>query len=324
MRKRVLGGDGDGRRSTILLGLVAAGVGLVLAGLVWSLLLGPGGTVAVVPVDGVITGETSLEFGATMARAREDPSIDAVVLVANSGGGSAAASEGMYLQTKRTAAEMPVVSAVDAGAASGAYYTVAPSDHIYAKPSSFVGSVGVLAELPPNLEPNDLIATTGPNKLGGADERAFRYQLEALQAAFVGAVFEQRAESLTISREQLGRARTYVGLESVEVGLADEIGDREAAIRKAARLAGVDTASVEVLRPNATAEFVARNNYLASSASDKQTVAAEHLLGNDSAGQFLMVPRSYVAPALTDHSVVDADTDPLGARNGTERGASGR
>jgi protease-4 len=323
MRERVLGSDGDGRRTTILLGVGATGVGLVLAALVWSLLLGPGGTVAVVPVDGVITGDTSVEYGAAMARAREDPSIDAVVLVANSGGGSAAASEEMYLRTKRTAAEMPVVSAIDGGAASGAYFTVAPSDYIYAKPSSFVGSVGVLAQLPPELEPNDLIATTGPNKLGGADERTFLYQLEALQNAFVGAVFEQRGENLTIGREALGRARVYVGLESVEVGLADEIGGREAAIRKAARLAGVGEARVEVLRPNRTAEFVARNNYLASAADEKRTVSATHLLGNDSAGQFLMVPQSYVAGSLSDHGLVDAGTRLPTGGNTTDGGATG-
>ncbi len=324
MRERVLDRNGAGEKSTVALALAAAGIGLVLAALVWTLLLGPGGTVAVVPVDGVITGETSVEFGTAMATARQDPSIDAVVLVANSGGGSAAASEEMYLQTKRTAAEMPVVSAVDAGAASGAYYTVAPSDYIYAKPSSFVGSVGVLAELPPDLEPNDLIATTGPNKLGGADERTFLYQLDALQAAFVGAVFEQRGDNLTITREELGRARVYIGLESVEVGLADEIGDREAAIRKAARLAGIGEAEVEVLRPNATAEFVARNNYLASAAPDKRTVAADHLLGNDSAGQFLMIPRSYVANAVTEEGLLDAGTERPTGGNATEGGASGR
>lgn len=322
MRERIRRLGADDRRATLVLGLVAAGVGLLLAALVWSLLLGPSGTVAVVPVDGVITGDTSVEYSAAMAQAREDPSIDAVVLVANSGGGSAAASEEMYLQTKRTAAEMPVVSAIDAGAASGAYYTVASSDYIYAKPSSFVGSVGVLAQLPSDLEPNNLIATTGPNKLGGADERTFRYQLEALQTAFVGAVFEQREENLTLTRDELGRARIYVGVESAQNGLVDEIGDREAAVRKAARQAGLDEAKVEVLRPNATARFVARHNYLGSAADRKTTVSASHLLGNDSAGQFLMVPRSYVAGSLAGGNLVEGGT--VTAGNATQGGETGR
>ncbi|MFC7135516.1 S49 family peptidase [Halobaculum litoreum] len=74
----------------------------------------------------------------------------------------------MYLQAKRTAAAKPLVASVDATAASGAYYTIAPADAVYVKPASVVGSVGVLATLPQELEPNDVVGTTGPNKLSGA------------------------------------------------------------------------------------------------------------------------------------------------------------
>lgn len=283
----------------VVLGLL---VGVALSPVAWTATAAPDGTVAVVPVGGTIDGRTATNYGAMLQEAREDPSIEAVVLVVNSGGGSAAASEEMYLQTKRTAAEMPVVASVDAAAASGAYYTIAPSDHIYAKPSSIVGSIGVLAPTPPDLEPNSLVATSGPNKLAGADQREFYYTLESLQQAFVGAVVSQRGDRLSFDRAELKQARIYGGAQAAEGGLVDTIGDRQAAVRRAAEMAGISDPRVEVLRPeNATQQFLSRGNYLASTAPNKTMVTPEYLIGDrQSPTVFLMVPPSYVAAPRQD------------------------
>lgn len=255
------------------------------------------GTVAIVPVEGSIDGESAAQVTAMLAEARQDPSVKAVVLVSNSGGGGAAASEELYFSAKRTEAKMPVVASVDAGAASGAYYTIAPADHIYVKPSSTVGSIGVLAQLPQDVEPNDIIGTTGPNKLSGSDSREFLYILESLQRAFVGAVFEQRGDTLQLSRAQLEQARVYSGGQAVNNGLADSIGDRTAAVQRAAEMAGLDDYRVRVLRPdNQTVRFVSRSNYLASSAEEKRMLSGNYLLANESGGPtFLMVSGLYLS-----------------------------
>lgn len=294
----------------VVLGLV---VGAVLVPPVLDVAGGPDGTVAVVPIDGTIDGETATAYTAMLQRARQDPNVEAVVIVSNSGGGSAAASEEMYMATKRTAATMPVVTAVDAGAASGAYYTVAPSDRIYVKPSSFVGSVGVLAQLPPTVEPNDIIATTGPNKLTGGDAREFYHELELLQAAFLNAVYQHRGDELELSRSEVARAGTYVGVQAVENGLADAIGDREAAVRHAAELAGLDRYQVRVLRPdNLTAQFAIRGNYLASDAPDKEMVGPRYFLGQQPTGPtYVMVPAAVLADGPTGPGVVGTYGDRL-------------
>jgi protease-4 len=279
----------------VVLGLV---VGLTLAPVVW----GPGqrtdGTVAVVPVEGTIDGATAANYAAAMERARSSGDIEAVVLVSNSGGGSASASESMYLETKRTADAMPVVASVDSMAASGAYYTVVPSDRIYTKPSSIVGSVGVRANLPQETEPNDEIAATGPNKLGGSDRREFFALIETMRRAFLNAVFEQRGDRLSLSRADVSQAQIYSGSQAVRNGLADGIGDRQAAIREAARLADLEDYRVRVLRnSDATIRFVSRGNYLASAAPNKTMVGPEYLVDNRShAPVVLMVPGSFVSP----------------------------
>lgn len=291
-------------RSYVLFVALGVVVGLVLAPIAFSATAEPDGTVAVVPIEGSIDGSSVAATNARLRQAREDGSIDAVVLLANSGGGGASASEELYLQTKRTSAEMPVVASVDAGAASGAYYAIAPSDYIYVKPASTVGSVGVLATLPTPVEPNDVIATTGPNKLAGADKREFFYLLESLRRAFVGAVFEQRGDELTMSRAELGQARLYSGTQAVSNGMADGIGGREAAVRHAARMAGLSDYRVRLLRPDSTPQFLSRNNYLASSAPEKEMLPASRLVGEEAAPVYLMVPSHYVADAAMNRSVV--------------------
>lgn len=286
----------------VVLGVV---VGVVLAPIAFGVgTPSPEGTIAVVPLDGTIDGNSSTAVRNMLERARTDSNVDAVVVVSNSGGGAAPASESLYLEVERTAAEKPLVASVDATAASGAYYAIAPSDYIYAKPSSFVGSVGVLATKPPSLEPNDVIATSGPNKLNGADEREFYALLETNRRAFVGAVFSHRGENLTLSRAELSEARLYTGARAAQLGLVDDVGDRTAAVRKAAQMAGLSSYEVRRIRPESQARFLSRNNYLGSSAppSQKRMVGPDHLLGNRSEWRtgpptVLMVPASYVAPA---------------------------
>ncbi|WP_277555129.1 S49 family peptidase [Halobaculum limi] len=330
---RLLGRIG---RSYVLFVALGVIVGAVAAPVAYDATTQTDGTVAVVPLEGTIDGQSSAAVAAMLTEARQNPSIDAVVIVTNSGGGGAAASEELYLQAKRTAATKPLVAAVDSSAASGAYYTIAPADAIYVKPASVVGSVGVLATLPQDLEPNDVVGTTGPNKLSGADEREFLYILESLHRAFIGAVLEQRGDALTMSRAELEQARVYSGGQAVENGLADHVGGREAAIRDAARRANLDTYSVRVLRPdNTTARFVSQANYLASDAPTRERVSAEYLLGNGTGGPvFLMIAPMYLdggavaaveARAVTppNETVADARTANGTATNGTTTGTDG-
>ncbi|SEA06944.1 protease-4 [Haloplanus vescus] len=295
-------------RSYVLFVVIGLVVGLAVAPVAWDA-TSTEGTVAVVPVSGTIDGSTAAGVSSMLQQARADPDVKAVVLLVNSGGGGAAASEELYLQTKRTTNEMPLVTSVDASAASGAYYTIAPSDHIYAKPASTIGSVGVLATTPQELEPTDLVATTGPNKLTGGDDREFNYILESLGNAFVGAVFEQRGDELSLSRSELEQARIYSGTQAVQNGMADSIGGRQAAVEHAASEAGLDSYDVRVMRPDGTARFLSRSNYVASTAPNKTMVSASYLYGESPSGPvFLMVPATYVEPATNDSSVAANDS----------------
>ena len=300
----------------VVLGVV---LGAILAPVAVGLASAPGGTVAVVHIDGSITGAQATSYAAQMEAARAEA--DAVVVVANSGGGSAPASEEMYMETVRTAEQMPVVAAVDAAAASGAYYAIAPAESIYVKPSSTVGSVGVVAQAPPQIEPNEQIATTGPNKLSGGDRREFLHGLATIQSAFLGAVYEHRADRLALERDELAEAATYTGLAAVENGLADSVGDREQAVDAAAAAAGIEDPAVKMMRPSdARSTFLTQSAYLASDAPSRELTGVE-VYREERTGlpTYLMVPASVLG---AETPVIDGETA-VAAVNSTDETNAG-
>jgi protease-4 len=204
--------------------------------------------VAVVSVDETITDSSATDVVRELRSLRANESVKAVVLRVSSPGGGAAASESMYLAVKRLAAEKPVYASVGGVAASGGFYTILPSERIYATPASVVGSVGVIATLPPEGLPASV--TTGPDKAnGGMTRDEFRAGMESLKRAFVGAVMEERGDALTVDRTTVAEADAYNGVRAVENGYADEIGGLEAAIAGAASTAGISNYEVAYRDP---------------------------------------------------------------------------
>ncbi|RXK50560.1 S49 family peptidase [Halorientalis pallida] len=234
----------------VVFGVVGLLVGAALVPYAWGASTGPDGTVAVVEVHGTINGDTAAAAMADLREARQNDSIQAVVLDVNSRGGLASVSEQLYLSVKQTSEDMPVMVAVTGSALSGGYYTSAPADSIYVTPASTVGSVGVRAVVPPRGAPDNQI-TTGPDKTTTATQAEARRRVEALRRAFVGSVVAERNTSLSAS--ELSYAKVYSGSRGTELGLADEVGGLDAAISAAADEAGLsDYETVRMESPTAS------------------------------------------------------------------------
>lgn len=197
-------------------------------------------TVAVVTLRGG-TDDANVNAVAKQLRdARANSSVGAVVLRIDSTGGPVDSSEEFYLTVNRTARSMPVVTYVEGAAASGGYYGIVPSDEIIVKPSSTVGSVGVIVSAPLSAikDSNYLresFVRTGPDK-AQISKDSIRKELEILQASFVDTVMTHRGDDLTLSADSVAEADTYLGTEAVENGFADRIGDLGLAIKRAATL----------------------------------------------------------------------------------------
>ena len=218
--------DGSGLTRVQSYALVVAAAVLlsaILAPVAYDRATAPDGTVAVVSVEGFISSNSVSSVQEDLREARENESIDAVVLNVDSPGGSAAASEQLYLSVQRTAQEMPVVASVKSTGASGAYYAMLPAREIYVTPASIVGSVGVRGGAPGPSLPGEI--KSGPDKASAtADQR--RAQIETLQRAFVGSVMKHRSDDLELSRTEVAHAKVYTGARAVDNGMADRVGSR--------------------------------------------------------------------------------------------------
>jgi protease IV len=167
----------------------------------------------------------------------------AVVVHINSPGGTTAGSEQLYDALTRLKAKKPLVVVVEGLAASGGYITAIAADHIVARQSSLVGSIGVLFQIP-NF--SELMKTVGvkveevkssplkaaPNGFEPTSPEA-RAALESLvkdsYAWFRGLVKERRGMDDALL-EKVSDGRVFTGRQAIDLKLVDELGDEKAAI----------------------------------------------------------------------------------------------
>lgn len=196
-----------------------------------------------------IASESTFAVTEQLAYARNESSVKAVLFILNSPGGSAALSEELYLDVLNTRDTMPVVATIDLLAASGAYYLAAAADEIYAKPTSAVGSIGVIASVPGDAFIEEEQLTTGPYKAFGGTRDGFVRQMERAKFAFLEAVASGRGSKLNTELDFLSRAEIFTGVQALELGLVDGLISGDEAIQKAAELAGISDYDVVELFP---------------------------------------------------------------------------
>ena len=247
-------------------------IGVVVGSLLSSAILltafrspaGGAGYVALVPLSGTISySESPLAIfsgeALTPDKARElfekvesDPHAKAVVLVINSPGGSAAASEEIYQMVKKLAGERVVVAYIAEYGASGGYYIALPADRIIASPHALTGSVGAaslvinFAELMDKLGIKAETFKSGRLKdVGSAwrpmtpeERKLMQDMVDSIAEIFERRVRESRGDKIR-DWEGVLTARPFLGAEAVEIGLVDETGSLEDAVKEARELAGL-------------------------------------------------------------------------------------
>jgi protease-4 len=102
--------------------------------------------IARISVNGFIAGNQRLAD--LMERVGKSSAVSGVVVSINSPGGTTTGSEELFRNIRALAAKKPLVAFVDGTAASGGYITAIAADHIVARETSLVGSIGVLFQYP--------------------------------------------------------------------------------------------------------------------------------------------------------------------------------
>lgn len=228
-------------------------------------------TIAVVHIDGAIVDGESQPAGLTggasvgsqtirevLGDLEKDENVKGVVVRINSPGGSAIASESIWLGLQRLAEDRPVWTSVGDMAASGGYYIAVASQRIFVAPSSIVGSIGVvggklaLEGLYDKLHINVVPRARGPraSMLGmlapwsPTERELIRQKMTETYDLFVRRV-EAGREGIDIDRTAEGRL--FTGVQAIELEMADDLGGLDDAIIHMARDLGLEEGAYDVI-----------------------------------------------------------------------------
>ncbi len=276
------------RRRYIWPWVVGTAIGLVLvwavgacalAGITsgaYSLLLWREGAVGVIYVEGVIetsgsptgSGVSSATILDFINQAEENRAVRAIVVFIDSPGGAVVPSAEIYRALRE--AKKPVVASMGDLAASGGYYIACGADKIVAHPATITGSIGVYgrminaADLMKKLGVEAIIIRSGDAKaMGNLFEHPTEKHL-AIEQAIVDEIYDSFVRAVAEGRgmdedrvRQLADGRPYTGQQALNLGLIDELGSLQDAIRIAAEMGGI-TGEPRIIKYRYTSSILER------------------------------------------------------------------
>ncbi len=182
----------------------------------------------------------------------KDSSIKAIVLRIDSPGGAVAPAQEIYAEVRKAVLKKKIVVSMGSVAASGGYYIASPATRIIANPGTLTGSIGVIMEIP-NVEGlmNKLGIKTEVVKSGRHKDLASIFRgikkeerdilqnvLDNVHEQFIIAVAQGR-KMLPDDVKKIADGRIFTGEQALKIGLIDELGNLEDAIKSAAKLSGI-------------------------------------------------------------------------------------
>jgi protease IV len=199
-------------------------------------------------------------------QARLDKDIKAVVLRVNSPGGSVLASEEIYREVLALrAAGKPVVVSMSNLAASGGYYISAPADEIWASPTTITGSIGIFALIPTFDKTLGKIGVTvdgvGTTPLSGQLrlDRPIGEEARTLLQQQVERGYEEFLARVSAGRKMtrdqvndIAQGRVWAGVDGKRIGLVDQLGSFDDAVKAAARRAKLTDYDTQFIEPELT------------------------------------------------------------------------
>jgi protease-4 len=196
--------------------------------------------IAKIRIDGTITEDE--ELVKRLDEVAESSAVKGVMLSIDSPGGTTAGGEMIFDAIRRVAAKKPVVAQIGTIAASGGYMVACAADHIVARQTSIVGSIGVLVQFPDltglmdklgikleSIKSSPLKAEPNPFNPTTEEEKAvIRNMILDSYNWFVDLVAKSRHMDRAKALE-LANGAVFTGRQGKENGLVDSLGgEREA------------------------------------------------------------------------------------------------
>ena len=240
-------------RGCLIMVLVVVGF-FVLLGVVSKLgvfSLVRGERVAVLPIDGLITGSDAVIE--QLKKFAKDDSVKAIVLRLNTPGGGVGPSQEIYEEVRKIRGKKVILASMGALAASGGYYIACATDKIYANPGTITGSIGVIMQFVnvknfiEKIGVKGFVIKSGNFKDTGSPIREMNPEerkilqgvIDNVHSQFVNAVVEGRK----LERDKvlaIADGRIFSGEQAKELGLVDMLGNQEDAVAEAGKMANIE------------------------------------------------------------------------------------
>ncbi len=224
--------------------------------------------IAVIFAEGEIgSGEGSRDsigsdtFREDLIDAREDEDVQAIVVRINSPGGDALASDVMWREMMITDEQVPIVISMGDVAASGGYYMASAGRYIFAEPTTITGSIGVFGLMfntqkffknklavnfdGVNTHPYADIGS-GVRPMTSFEASKIQQSVERTYKRFLDVVQEGRGYEKREDLEAIAEGRVWSGKRALDLGLVDEIGGMDQALKKAAEFAEIKDYTIEI------------------------------------------------------------------------------
>jgi protease-4 len=237
--------------------------------------------IAVVTVDGIISGHTAEQSGSGMVevikaqfdRAADDDRVKAVILRVDSPGGEVMASDEInkVIVKFQDESHKPVICSMGSLAASGGYYISAPCRWIVANELTLTGSIGVIMEgfnyrglmdkigVAPNVYKSGkykdmLSGMRETNEIPAGEQKMVQDLIDETFAKFKSVVADGRAKAhdknklegkaLAFDWADFADGRVVSGAQALTLGFVDELGDFDDAVDRTEKIAGIQTADL--------------------------------------------------------------------------------
>lgn len=213
--------------------------------------------VAIIPLAGLLEHTQSLygwlmggtdmrAWGAAFDSLVANDSVKAIVIAANTPGGTAFGTPETAEKVFRARGSKPIVTVVDPMMDSAGYYIGSAADAVFITPSGEAGSIGTVQiheDWSKQLEADGIsveVIKSGANKYEGhpygplseETRQHFQADVDELNGMFTAAVAKHRGVSVSTVKSSFGDGRVFTAKAAIERGMADKIATLEQVARR--------------------------------------------------------------------------------------------